>query len=99
MIRLQKFLAEAGIASRRASEQVIVEGRVEVNGEKVSELGRKIDPLHDHVRVDGKPLRAKRKIYLALNKAGQRFTDCCPKNGDICIRSDVWILTVRDCFF
>ena len=78
MVRLQKFLAEAGIASRRASEQIILDGRVEVNGEKVSELGRKIDPLHDHVKVDGKPLRAKRKIYLALNKP----------RGLVCSRSD-----------
>src|SRR5437016_3454008 len=68
MVRLQKFLAEAGVASRRAGEQIILEGRVEVNGETVSELGRKIDPLHDKISVDGRPVRAKRKIYLAMNK-------------------------------
>src|SRR5215468_10322908 len=68
MVRLQKFLAEAGIASRRAAERIILEGRVSVNGQTVSELGKKVDPVHDHVSVDGKPIRAKRKIYLALNK-------------------------------
>src|SRR5689334_16879812 len=68
MLRLQKFLAEAGIASRRAAEQIIREGRVEVNGVKVDQLGSRIDPLHDHVKVDGKPVKSKRKIYLALNK-------------------------------
>jgi len=78
MVRLQKFLAEAGVASRRASEQVILEGRVDVNGETVSQLGRKIDPLHDKVRVDGKPVRSKRKIYLALNKP----------RGLVCSRQD-----------
>lgn len=68
MVRLQKFLADAGIASRRASEQIILAGRVTVNGRTVEELGTRVDPEHDRVSVDGKPLRAKRKIYLALNK-------------------------------
>jgi 23S rRNA pseudouridine2605 synthase len=68
VLRLQKFLADAGVASRRASEQFIAEGRVSVNGATVTELGKKVDPLHDRVAVDGKPLRPKRKIYLALNK-------------------------------
>ncbi|HSU55835.1 MAG TPA: pseudouridine synthase [Candidatus Dormibacteraeota bacterium] len=68
MLRLQKFLAEAGVASRRAAEQIIREGRVEVNGAKVEQLGSRIDPLHDHVKVDGKPVKSKRKIYLAMNK-------------------------------
>jgi len=78
MVRLQKFLAEAGVASRRASEQIILEGRVEVNGQTISELGRKIDPLHDRVKLDGKPVRSKRKIYLALNKP----------RGLVCSRQD-----------
>lgn len=67
-VRLQKFLADAGVASRRAGEQIILEGRVAVNGTVVRELGTKVDPDHDHVKLDGKPLRAKRKIYLAMNK-------------------------------
>ena len=68
MLRLQKFLAEAGLASRRASEQIILAGRVSVNGHTVNQLGTKVDPLHDKVTVDGKPLRIRRKIYVALNK-------------------------------
>lgn len=67
-VRLQKYLADAGIASRRAAEQIIMEGRVALNGEVVRELGSKVDPAQDQVSVDGKPIRVKRKIYLALNK-------------------------------
>jgi 23S rRNA pseudouridine2605 synthase len=67
-VRLQKFLADAGVASRRASEQVIVEGRVTVNGKTVQELGTKVDPDQDEVAVDGRPVRARRKLYIALNK-------------------------------
>ena len=68
MVRLQKFLAEAGVASRRAGEQMILAGRVAVNGETVGELGTRIDPVHDRVAVDGKVVRAKHKLYVALNK-------------------------------
>ena len=52
-VRLQKVLAAAGIASRRASEALISEGRVEVNSEVVLEQGRRVDPEHDVIRVDG----------------------------------------------
>ncbi len=67
-VRLQKFLADAGVASRRAAEKIILEGRVSVNGKQVCLLGTKIDPAHDDVSVDGKILRAKRKLYIALHK-------------------------------
>jgi len=67
-VRLQKFLADAGVASRRAGEQFILEGRVSVNGDIVRLLGTKVDPAHDRVQVDGKPVREKRKIYVALHK-------------------------------
>ena len=68
MVRLQKFLAEAGIASRRASEEVIVAGRVTVNGTVAAQLGVKVDPLHDKVAVDGRVVARKRKLYIAINK-------------------------------
>ncbi len=68
MVRLQKFLADAGVASRRAGEQMILAGRVAVNGHAVQELGTRIEPGRDQVTVDGQPVRARRKIYLALNK-------------------------------
>lgn len=67
-IRLQKFLSEAGVASRRASEKIILEGRVSVNGRPATELGTKVDPAQDKVTVDGTPVRQKRKLYVALNK-------------------------------
>ena len=68
MVRLQKFLAEAGVASRRASEQYIVAGRVTVNGEAACQLGVKVDPGRDRVAVDGRVVRARRKLYVALHK-------------------------------
>src|SRR5688500_6244255 len=77
-VRLQKFLADAGIASRRASEGLILEGCVSVNGEVIRELGTKVDPLHDRVNVDGRAVKAKRKLYIAVHKPP----------GYICSRTD-----------
>jgi 23S rRNA pseudouridine2605 synthase len=57
MIRLQKILSAAGVASRRASEQMILEGRVMVNGETVHELGTKADPSKDVIKVDGRRIK------------------------------------------
>lgn len=55
-MRLQKFLARAGVASRRGSENLMTAGRVRVNGEVITELGSRVDPLVDLVTVDGKPV-------------------------------------------
>ncbi len=67
--RLQKVLAASGVASRRAAEELIREGRVTVNGRVVTELGEKADPASDHVKVDGKIVRAPaRHRYVLLNK-------------------------------
>lgn len=67
--RLQKIISAAGITSRRASEELILAGRVTVNGTVVTELGSKADPASDTVAVDGKPLAiASRKLYILLNK-------------------------------
>jgi 23S rRNA pseudouridine2605 synthase len=68
LIRLQKFLAEAGVASRRRCEQLIRDGRVFVNGQPICRLGSQIDPDRDAVTVGGKPVVIERKIYLALHK-------------------------------
>jgi 23S rRNA pseudouridine2605 synthase len=67
-VRLQKFLAEAGIASRRRSEDLIRQGKVTVNGQTVTLLGTKIEPGTDRVAVAGKPVRPDRKVYVALHK-------------------------------
>lgn len=68
-IRLQKVLAAAGVASRRASEILIDEGRVEVNGKVVTEQGRRVDPQRDTIRVDGSRIPSPRHhIYVVLNK-------------------------------
>lgn len=68
-IRLQKVLAAAGVASRRASEILIEEGRVEVNGKVVTEQGRRVDPERDTIRVDGARIPPPRRHqYLVVNK-------------------------------
>ncbi len=67
--RLQKIIAAAGIASRRAAEKMIESGLVEVNGKTVTELGSKADLEHDHIRVNGKLLHGvEQHIYLLMNK-------------------------------
>ena len=78
MVRLQKYLSEAGVASRRASEEIILAGRVRVNGQVVQILGTKIQPGRDQVEVDGRPVKARRKLYIALNKPP----------GFLCTRND-----------
>jgi 23S rRNA pseudouridine2605 synthase len=69
MERLQKILSQAGIASRRASEQLMLDGRVTVNGATVRELGTKADASRDDIRVDGRRVKVvTRHRYLLLNK-------------------------------
>ena len=78
MVRLQKFLAQAGIASRRSSETIIREGRVEVNGRKVTKQGIQIDPVADVVSVDGQMIQPLRHHYVAVHKP----------RGVLCTRKD-----------
>ncbi len=69
MDRLQKVLAQAGVASRRGAEELIVQGKVTVNGKPVTELGTKVDPEKDSISVDGKKIKRREpKLYLLLNK-------------------------------
>jgi 23S rRNA pseudouridine2605 synthase len=69
MIRLQKILSQAGVASRRAAEKLMAEGRVSVNGKTIFELGTKADPARDDIRVDGRRIKsAERPRYILLNK-------------------------------
>jgi pseudouridine synthase len=74
-VRLQKVLSQAGIASRRAAEKLIAEGRVTVNGQTVREMGVKADPAVDDVRVDGRRVKAaQRHRYILLYKPGGYVT-------------------------
>jgi 23S rRNA pseudouridine2605 synthase len=80
--RLQKILSAAGVASRRKAEQMIQEGRVQVNGKTITELGTKADFERDHIKVDGKLLhRPKRQLYLALNKPREVVTTLSDPQG------------------
>lgn len=68
-VRLQKYLADCGIASRRKCEELILQGKVEVNNKKVTELGTKINPQKDQVKYDGKIVEEENdKVYILLNK-------------------------------
>lgn len=91
-VRLQKFLADAGVASRRAGEQFILDGRVAVNGQTVRLLGSKVDLSHDQVTVDGKAVRAKKLVYLALNKP----TGCVCSRKDDLNRPTIYELIPRE---
>jgi 23S rRNA pseudouridine2605 synthase len=68
MERLQKVLAQAGIASRRAAEQIILSGRVRVDGKIVTELGTQVDPRRSRVEVDGNKIVAEKLVYIVLHK-------------------------------
>ncbi|NPB07136.1 MAG: rRNA pseudouridine synthase [Aquificae bacterium] len=67
-VRINKFLSEAGVTSRRKAEKLVLEGRVKVNGQVVRDLAFKVDPERDRVEVDGKPVKPQRKRYVILNK-------------------------------
>jgi 23S rRNA pseudouridine2605 synthase len=94
-VRLQKVLARAGVASRRASEDLIARGRVEVNGQVVTEFGTRVDPARDVIRVDGARIPPEhRNVYLVLNKprgvlsamaddrGRQTLADLVPRRGE-----------------
>jgi pseudouridine synthase len=67
--RIQKVLARAGLASRREAERWLAEGRITVNGAVVTQPGTRVDPEHDHIKVDGRRMReAGRRVYYLLNK-------------------------------
>ncbi len=83
-MRLQKYMASSGVASRRASEKLIAEGRVAVNGQVVTEMGTQVDETRDRVTVDGKPIRPETdKHYLAYYKPlGEVTTVSDPEGRD-----------------
>jgi 23S rRNA pseudouridine2605 synthase len=80
--RLQKIISAAGVASRRSAEQLIVEGRVRVNGKVVTELGAKADANNDHIKVDGKLINPKQpRTYIMLNKPAGYVTTMSDPEG------------------
>ncbi|MYM19608.1 pseudouridine synthase [Brevibacterium sp. 5221] len=81
-VRLQKVLAEAGLGSRRACEQLIADGRVAVDGEIVTELGTRVDPRTQRVEVDTMPITAQTgRVYLAFNKPARMVTSMDDPEG------------------
>ncbi len=80
--RLQKILSAAGVASRRAAEKIITEGRVRVNGRVIDTLGAKADPAQDHIKVDGKLINpVQPHVYLMLNKPAGYVTTLSDPQG------------------
>ena len=85
-IRLQKVLAQAGVASRRAAEDLIAQGRVSVNGKVVNEFGRRVDPDHAVIHVDGVRVVVRADlVYLALNKPRGVHSTMSDDRGRPCV--------------
>jgi 23S rRNA pseudouridine2605 synthase len=72
--RLQKIIAQAGLASRRKAEELIRQGKVRVNGAVVTELGTRVDPGADRIEVDGRRIARERPVYILLNKPPRTVT-------------------------
>ena len=84
MERLQKILAEAGVASRRKSEELILDGRVKVNGKTITELGFKAD-FSDDIRVDDKPVKKEESVVFIFNKPKNVISSCKDEKGRVTI--------------
>src|SRR5689334_17662280 len=81
-VRLQKVLAAAGVGSRRASEELIAQGRVSVDGEVVREMGKRVDPSTAVIHVDGRRINVRSDlVYLALNKPRGVLTTMSDERG------------------
>lgn len=74
LIRLNRYIANAGICSRRKADELILAGVVSVNGEVVAELGAKIDPINDEIRYNGETLKREKMVYVLLNKPKDYIT-------------------------
>ncbi|MCI1693040.1 pseudouridine synthase [Aneurinibacillus aneurinilyticus] len=81
MERLQKIMAQAGVASRRKCEELIVSGRVKVNGVTIQELGYKADAVRDEIEVDGKKIARENHVYFLLNKPTGYITSVTDPQG------------------
>ena len=82
-VRLQKYMADSGVAARRKCEEIIASGRVKINGEKVTEMGIKVDPYKDEVSVYGKIIEPlEKEVYFALNKPAGVVTTVSNKHDE-----------------
>jgi 23S rRNA pseudouridine2605 synthase len=90
-VRLQKFMASAGVSSRRRAEELITSGLVSVNGQRVTELGTRVFPGRDRVTVRGEPIRAEDKVYFVLNKPDEMV---CSAAGSVDERGRPTVLSL-----
>lgn len=96
MLRLQKYLASCGVASRRGAEALIKQGRIRVNGIVVTEMGVQIDEENDRVEFDGQPVRPEKKmVYIMLNKPAGFVTTVSDDKGRDTVMSLVSDIPVR----
>ena len=95
-IRINKFIAQSGIASRRKADKLIAEGRVKINGKPITQLGTTINPLADEVTINNKPVKPQEElIYLALNKPKGYITTLKDKHAQKTI-ADLIPATLKD---
>lgn len=87
MVRLNKYLAEAGIASRRKADELIQQGRVSVNNNLIIEPGMQVDPAKDTVMVDGEKIHAEKKVYYLLNKPSGTITSTKDERNRVTVTS------------
>ncbi len=80
-VRLNKFLSECGIASRRKSEEFIIDGRISVNGKRITDLAYTIDEENDVVALDGEKIKQQKKVYFLLNKPKGYITTTNDERG------------------
>jgi 23S rRNA pseudouridine2605 synthase len=90
-VRLQKYIATTGVASRRKAEELIISGAVAVNGQRVTELGTRVFPGRDRVTVRGEPIRAEDKVYFVLNKPDEMV---CSAAGSVDERGRPTVLSL-----
>ena len=96
MMRLQKYMAACGVASRRASESLIADGHVTVNGKKITEMGFLIDEQKDRIAVDGKQITPeKEKHYIAYHKPIGEVTTVSDPEGRPTVMDKFWDYPVR----
>ena len=96
-MRLNKYLADCGVASRRGCDAIIAQGRIKINGKTVTQLGIDVNPDNDTVSLDGKRLKPKRRdVYVMLHKPKGVVCTAKDEKRD-CFPSADWTMTPKDC--